>query len=73
MAAAHPGKIEVFEWRDKSFEALKHGVAKANLVERVSVARIDLEAHVWTPASYDGLFSVDNFPIADTRPISPSK
>lgn len=61
VASAHPGKIEVFEWRDESFEALKHGVAKANLAERVSVARIDLEAHVWTPASYDGLFSIDDF------------
>ena len=25
VAGAHPGKIEVFEWRDESLEALKHG------------------------------------------------
>lgn len=59
-AGAHPGRIEVFEWREETVEALKHGVRAAKLDARVSVARIDLEAHVWTPASYDGLWSVDD-------------
>jgi hypothetical protein len=61
VAAAHPGKIEVFEWREETYEALKHGVLKAKLDDRVSVSRIDLEAHVFTPASFDGLFSTDDF------------
>jgi cyclopropane fatty-acyl-phospholipid synthase-like methyltransferase len=61
VAAAHPGKIEAFEWREETLEALKHGVKKAKLEARVSVNRIDLEAHVFTPASFDGLFSIDDF------------
>jgi cyclopropane fatty-acyl-phospholipid synthase-like methyltransferase len=61
VADAHPGKIEAFEWREETFEALKHGVAKANLNDRVTVARIDLEAHVFPPNAYDGVFSTDDF------------
>jgi len=61
IAAKHPGKIDVFEWREEVIDALKHGVKKAKLEERVSVARIDLEAHVFAPAAYDGLYSVDDF------------
>jgi len=61
LADGHAGKIEVFEWREETLEALKHGVAKANLADRVSVTRIDLEAHVFTPAGYDGLLSTDDF------------
>ncbi len=61
LADGHSGKIEVFEWREETLEALKHGVAKANLTDRVSVARIDLEAHVFTQSAYDGLLSTDDF------------
>ncbi len=61
VAAVHPGKIEVFEWREETFDALKHGLKKAKLDERVSASRIDLEAYVFTPASYDGLLSIDDF------------
>lgn len=61
VAAAHPGKIEVFEWREETFDALQHGLAKADLTKRVSAARIDLEAHVFTPNHYDGLLSTDDF------------
>lgn len=61
LAAAHPGGVEAFEWREETFEALQYGVRKARLDPRVSVARIDLEAHVFTPNHYDGLFSVDDF------------
>lgn len=61
VAAAHPGKIDVFEWREETFEALKHGLQKAKLDERVSAARIDLEAHVFTAGAYDGLLSIDDF------------
>lgn len=60
-AAAHPGKIDVFEWREETLEALKHGVCKAALGERVSVARIDLEALSLTPTAYDCLLSLDDF------------
>lgn len=61
VAAAHPGKIEVFEWREETIEALKHGVAAAKLDDRVTVTGIDLEAHVFAPASFDGLLSTDDF------------
>jgi hypothetical protein len=61
IAEKHPGKIEVFEWRDETLEALKHGVARTKLEARVHVARFDLEAHVFSPASYDGLISTDDF------------
>lgn len=61
VASAHPGKIEVFEWRDEALETLKHGIAKAKLADRVSVTRIDLEAHVWPVGAYDGLLSIDDF------------
>jgi hypothetical protein len=61
LSEAHPGKIDVFEWREESFEALKVGLEKAKLNERVTAARIDLEAHVFTPNHYDGLFSTDDF------------
>jgi hypothetical protein len=61
VAGAHSGKIEVFEWREETLDALKHGVAKAKLADRVSIARIDLEAHVFTPASFDGVLSTDDF------------
>lgn len=61
VAAAHPGKIEVFEWREETFEALQHGLAKADLSKRVSAVRIDLEAHAFTPNHFDGLLSTDDF------------
>ncbi|MBL8548294.1 MAG: hypothetical protein JNL81_17670 [Hyphomonadaceae bacterium] len=61
VAAAHPGKIEVFEWREETFEALKYGLKQAKLTDRITASRIDLEAHVFTPNSYDGLLSIDDF------------
>jgi|CXWL01.1.fsa_nt_gi hypothetical protein len=61
LAAVHPGKIDVFEWREETIDALRHGVRKAKLEDRVNVTRIDLEAHVWQAAQYDGLLSVDDF------------
>lgn len=61
FAGAHAGPIDVFEWREETFDALKYGIAKSKLDARVSVARIDLEAHVWQPASFDGLWSIDDF------------
>lgn len=60
-ANGHAGKIEVFEWREETIEALKRGVAKANLTDRVSITRIDLEAHVFQPNYFDGLISTDEF------------
>jgi hypothetical protein len=60
-ASAHAGRIDVFEWRDESFDALKHGIREAKLHDRVSIARIDIEAHAFKPSEYDGLLSVDDF------------
>jgi len=61
LAGAHPGKIDVFEWREETVDALRHGVKQAKLDDRVSVVRIDLEAHVFQPASLDGILSIDDF------------
>jgi hypothetical protein len=61
IAGVHPGRIDVFEWREESIEALSYGVRKAKLEERVSVSRIDLEAHVFKASAYDGLMSADDF------------
>lgn len=61
VAAKHAGKIEVSEWREETIDMLKHGVAKANLSERISVTRVDLDAHVWPLAHYDGILSIDDF------------
>jgi hypothetical protein len=61
VAGAHPGRIEVFEWREETFEALKHGLQKAKLDDRITAVRIDLEAHVFTPGAFDGLLSIDDF------------
>jgi|CXWL01.1.fsa_nt_gi hypothetical protein len=61
LAGAHPGKIEVFEWREEALEAVQYGVRKAKLDARVTVSRIDLEAHVFAPNAYDGLLSIDDF------------
>lgn len=61
VAAAHPGKIDVYEWREETFDALKHGLKKAKLDARITAARIDLEAHIFTPGAYDGLLSIDDF------------
>ena len=61
IARAHPGRIDVFEWREEAIEALKYGVRKAKLDDRVTVTRIDLDAHVWPAGAYDGLLSIDDF------------
>lgn len=61
LAEAHPGKIEVYEWREETVEALRYGVKQAKLDGRVTVTRIDLEAHVFAPASFDGILSIDDF------------
>jgi hypothetical protein len=61
IASKHPGKIEVYEWREETIEALRHEVKQAKLDDRVSVTRIDLEAHVYPAASLDGIYSVDDF------------
>jgi len=61
VAGAHRGRIDVFEWREETLEALKHGVETAKLDARVNVARIDLESHVFAPGAYDGLLSIDDF------------
>ncbi|MGH6951938.1 MAG: hypothetical protein ACREH4_13810 [Vitreimonas sp.] len=61
VAAAHPGAIDVFEWREETFAALEHGIAVAKLGDRVTATRIDLEAHVFPSNRYDGFISTDDF------------
>lgn len=61
LAGAHAGRIDVFEWREETVSALEAGLAAAGLDERVTVARIDLEACVFKPDAYDGVLSFDDF------------
>lgn len=61
IAAAHPGKIDVFEWREETFEALEYGIRKARLDDRIKATRIDLEAFHFPHDAYDGLVSIDDF------------
>lgn len=61
LAAAHPGAIDVFEWREETVTAIDHGIAKAKLGDRLNAARIDLEAHAFPHSRYDGLISTDDF------------
>ncbi|HWA00250.1 MAG TPA: hypothetical protein VG841_08020 [Caulobacterales bacterium] len=68
LAGAHPGKIDVFEWREEAIEMLRAQVRKAKLANRVSVTLVDLEAHVWPASMYDGLYSVDDFAYAGYPP-----
>jgi len=68
IAAVHPGKIDVFEWRDETVETLRAQVRKAKLGDRVTISLVDLEAHVWPQAAYDGLLSVDDFAYAGYPP-----
>ncbi|MBL8537427.1 MAG: hypothetical protein JNM59_08495 [Hyphomonadaceae bacterium] len=60
-AGVHPGAIDVFEWREETVDAVKHGALVAKLGARVAISRIDLEAYVFKPAHYDGLLSIDDF------------
>jgi len=55
------GALEVFEWREETIGQIKSGLNREALLDRISVARIDLEAQVWPVAHYDGVWSVDDF------------
>lgn len=68
VAAKHRGRIDVFEWREEALATLKHQIGASGFTDRISVARIDLEAHVLAPNTYDGLFSTDDFAYASYQP-----
>lgn len=61
LASAHGGRIDVFEWREETNEALAYGVKSSKLAARVTVSRIDLDALALPPETYDGLLSIDDF------------
>lgn len=68
LARAHPGKIDAFEWREETVDQERAGIRKAKLEDRITVTRIDLEAHVWPADSYDGVWSIDDFAYASYPP-----
>jgi len=68
VAAKHSGKIEVLEWREETIAALRHQITEAKLADRVSVALIDLEAHVFAQGGYDAILSTDDFAYASYQP-----
>jgi hypothetical protein len=68
IAAKHPGRIEIYEWREETIAALRHQVKEAKLNDRVTVTLIDLESHALSPAAFDGLFSTDDFAYASYQP-----
>jgi SAM-dependent methyltransferase len=61
ISLAHPGRIEAFEWREETIEELTDGVRRANFADRINVTKIDLEAHVWQPDMFDGIWCLDDF------------
>lgn len=61
VVGAHEGKIDVYEWREETFDALRYEVEQAKFGERLTLTRIDLEAHAFPANTYDGVFSVDDF------------
>ena len=61
LAAAHPGRIEAFEWRAGTFAALDHSLAAARLGGRIGATHIDLDALALPANRYDGLLSTDDF------------
>lgn len=61
IAEKHPGRIEVFEWREEVIDTLKHGIKSAVFADRVNSARVDLEAFTLPPSAYDGIVSTDDF------------
>lgn len=65
LAAAHPGPIEVYEWREETVAHLREGVRLAKLDERIAVARIDLETHAFEAERFDGVVSFDEFSFCD--------
>jgi SAM-dependent methyltransferase len=65
LASTHVGPLRVFEWREESFGALRRGVARAKLGERVEAAGIDLETFTPPTEAFDGLVSFDDFTYAD--------
>jgi hypothetical protein len=68
VAEKHPGRIDVFEWREEVIDTLKHGVNSAIFADRINTACIDLEAFTLSPSVYDGIFSTDDFAYSSYPP-----
>ncbi len=65
LAAAHPGAVKAFEWRDETADFLAYQLRRTKLGDRVSSARIDLETYAFEADAYDAIWSVDDFTFAD--------
>jgi SAM-dependent methyltransferase len=65
VATTHLGPIRVFEWREEALPALRHGIARAALSERVDTSPIDLETFSAPAEACDGIISLDDFTYAD--------
>lgn len=61
MAVAHPGAIQVYEWRDSAVQALAAGLARGGLKSRVKAQLFDLETSHLQADSIDGLVCLDAF------------
>ena len=61
FANAYQGAIECFEWREETLEALRRGLKRAKLDNRVTVSRIDLDAYAFQAETFDAIWSVDDF------------
>jgi hypothetical protein len=64
LGRAHPGPIDVFEWRDEVVEALSDGVARIKLAARAKIHKIDLELFNPAEHAFDALVSFDDFTYA---------
>jgi len=65
LAGACDAQISAFEWREETVARLGWGVTRARLSQRIAASRIDLEAHVFQPEAFDGVWSRDEFSFAD--------
>lgn len=68
FSTSHLGEMKVYEWREETHALLRHGVAKAGLDKRVSVATVDLETFSPPVGTLDGVISCDEFTYADNGP-----
>jgi SAM-dependent methyltransferase len=65
FAGACGARLSVLEWREETVARLGWSLARARLGGRSQTTRIDLEAHVFAPEAFDGVWSLDEFSFVD--------
>jgi len=68
FAKAHEGPIRALEWREETLQGARAALAEAELAERVTLDRVDLDTFAPSPESVDVLISLDDFTYAANAP-----